>query len=133
MANRPFEKSNLASFLQARIVELQPVKTQADIASEAGFRNASMLALIKNGTTRLPLDRVPALAVALEIDSRRLMFLAMQQTADDTTMRAFREIFGTPVTTNELAWLEEIRSASGGSDPWLTSRSRVALRAIFGK
>lgn len=42
------------------------------------------------------------------------------------------EIFGTAVTKNEVVWLEEIRGASGNSDPSLTSRSRSAIRGIFG-
>lgn len=92
-----------------------------------------MLALIKNGTARLPFDRVPALAAALDVDPRRLLLLSMEQSVDDTGMRALREIVDTVVTRNEAAWIEEIRSASGNSDPSVTGRSRAALRSIFGK
>ena len=46
---------------------------------------------------------------------------------------AVSEIFGTIVTRNELAWLAEIRDASGHTDPNLTARTRPAIRAIFGK
>ena len=48
-------------------------------------------------------------------------------------LTAIEDIFGTIVTRNEVAWLEEIRDASGHSDPSLTNRSRSAIRAIFGK
>ncbi|WP_248305010.1 XRE family transcriptional regulator [Devosia sp. FKR38] len=120
-------------FLQKRILELQKDKSQAEIAIEAGFINPSMLALVKNGSARLPLDRVPALAAALSVDPRRLLLMALQQSAEDAAMRAFEAVIGTVVTRNELAWLEEIRAASSNSDPAVTTRSRSALRAIFGR
>ena len=47
--------------------------------------------------------------------------------------QAIVEIFGTPVTANELGWLQEIREASEHSDPRITSRSRAAILAIFGR
>ena len=46
---------------------------------------------------------------------------------------AEEEIFGTIVSRNEVGWLEEVRDASGNTDPALTSRARSAVRAIFGK
>jgi hypothetical protein len=89
--------------------------------------------MIKSGTSKLPLDRVPALARALGCDPKRLFIMAVEQLGGDTTDLAIRQIFGTLVTENEVSWLEEIRNASDHSDPSLTSRARAALRAIFGR
>ncbi|WP_297338717.1 hypothetical protein [Pseudophaeobacter sp.] len=50
----------------------------------------------------------------------------------DTAAQAIENIYGTPITENELGWLEEIRDASRNKNPRLTSRSRAALRAVFG-
>lgn len=130
---RPFSDTRLTRFLEKRILELRPRKSQIDIAAEAGFVNTNMLAMIKNGSTKLPLDRVPGLAKALECDPKRLFLLAMEQLGNDTTAQAIAEIFGTLVTKNEVAWLEEIRSASDHSDPSLTMRARSAIRGVFGK
>jgi hypothetical protein len=130
---RPFEDTRLVKFLEKRVLELRPVKSQVDIAAEAGFRSVNMLAMIKNGTTRLPFDRVPALAKALDCDPRRLFLLALTQDGGSTTEAAIYEIFGTIVTSNEVAWLTELRNASDHSDPSLTARSRTAFRAIFGR
>ncbi len=120
-------------FLEKRILELRPGKTQIEIATEAGFINPNMLARLKNGSAKLPLDRATGLARALDCDPRLIFKLALGQLGGDTTGRAIEEIFGTIVTRNEVAWLEEIRSASDHSDPTLTARSRSALRGIFGK
>lgn len=132
-ANKPFAGTRLTSFLQKRILELRSIKTQAEIANETGFINPNMLSIIKTGSNRLPIDRVPALAKALNTDPRHLLQLALEQWVGGTAARTFDEIFGTIVTLNEIAWLNEIRDASGHSDPTMTTRARSALRAIFGK
>ena len=130
---RPHANTNLTRFVEKRILELRGDKTQIEISAEAGFPQPTMLAMIRNGATRLPIDRVPGLARALGVDPARLLQLALEQMAGDTTARAILEIFGTPVTKNEFAWLTEIRDASGNVDPGLTSRARSAIRGIFGK
>lgn len=133
MIKRPHAETRLALYLQKRVLELRPKKSQIQIASEAGFPNPNMIALLKNGASKLPLDRVPAMARALECDSRMLFKLALEQLGGDTTARAIEEIFGVVVTRNEAAWIEELREASGHSDPPLTVRGRAGLRGIFGR
>ncbi|MTJ05600.1 MAG: helix-turn-helix transcriptional regulator [Sediminimonas qiaohouensis] len=125
--------TRLAKFIDKRVMELRPRKSQIEIATEAGFVNPNMAAMIKNGTTKLPLDRVPSLARALECDPAYLLRLTLEQAAGDTAANAIVEIMGTPVTRNELGWLQEIREASDQADPRMTARSRAAIRAIFGK
>lgn len=131
--NKPYANTRLTQFLTKRILELRSIKSQGDIASEAGFVNVNMLSIIKSGGTRLPIDRVPALAKALDTDPRRLLQLAVEQWVGATAARTFEEIFGTIVTLNEIGWLKELRDASDHTDPALTTRARSALRAIFGK
>ena len=92
-----------------------------------------MLSIIKSGASKLPLDRVVSLAKALECDPVMLFTLALEQLDRNTTEQAIRQIFGTLVTENEVAWLEEIRRASDHSNPSLTTRARSAIRGIFGK
>ena len=133
MKSRPYAGTRLAKFIETRVLELRPNKSQIEIATEAGYVNPNMLAMIKNGSTKLPLDRVPSVAKALECDPKLLFKLALEQSGGAMTAVAVEAIFGTIVTRNEVVWLEEIRDASGHSDPNLTSRSRTALRAVFGK
>jgi len=130
---KPYAGTRLANYLEKRILELRSKKTQIAIASEAGFVNPNMLAMIKAGTAKLPLDRVSALAKALECDPVMLFQLAIEQLGGDTTELAIRQIFGTLVTENEVAWLQEIRRASDHTNPSLTSKARSAIRGIFGK
>jgi transcriptional regulator with XRE-family HTH domain len=132
MATTPFKDSELAHFVSKRILELRP-KSQTEIAAEAGFPNANFLSMVKTGVSKLAIDRVPALALALECDAAYLMRLTLEQEVGSTAAKALVEILGTPVSANERLWLAEIRDASGNSDPRPTARARTAIRSVFGK
>jgi transcriptional regulator with XRE-family HTH domain len=132
MSTTPYKDSALALFVARRVLELRP-KTQADVASEAGFMNANFISMLKTGTSKLALDRVPALAAALECDPALLMRLALEQAVGSTAALALQEILGTPVSANERLWLAEIRDASGHIDPRPTARARATVRGLFGK
>ncbi|MTJ05841.1 MAG: helix-turn-helix transcriptional regulator [Sediminimonas qiaohouensis] len=133
MPKKPHADTRLAKFIDKRVMELRPRKSQIEIATEAGFVSVNMLSMLKSGASKLPLDRVPSLARALECDPAYLLRLTLEQVAGDTAADAIAEIMGTPVTRNELGWLQEIREASDHGDPRMTARSRAAIRAIFGK
>lgn len=132
-AAKPYADTRLVKFLGRRILELRPRKTQSRIAIEAGFAQVNMLAMLKTGANKLPLDRVPGLAKALECDPALLFTMAVEQMGGSTTEIAIRKIFGAIPTENEVDWLEEIRNASDHADPNLTSKARAAIRGIFGK
>lgn len=129
----PYEDTAAARFLAKRILELKPKKSQRQIGLEAGFVNSTMVSNLKAGQNKIPIDRVPALAQALETDPKRLMLLALEQSVGQTATNAISDTFGHGITANERDWVEEIRDASDRSDPRLTTRTRVALRGIFGK
>ena len=133
MAKKPYADTRMAKFLDTRLLELKHKKTQAEIAEEAGFVNPNMVTMIKKGATKLPIDRVPALAKALESDPALLLRLALEQSEGSTAAAAIYEIIGQPITKNEMAWINEIREASGDTDPRMTSRAAAAIRGIFGK
>ena len=133
MAKKPYADTRMAKFLDTRLLELKHKKTQAEIAEEAGFVNPNMLTMIKKGSTKLPVDRVPALAKALDCDPALLLRLALEQSEGSTVAAAIYDIIGQPITKNEMAWIVEIREASGNTDPRLTSRAATAIRGVFGK
>jgi transcriptional regulator with XRE-family HTH domain len=129
---RPYANTQLVRFLERRALELRPVKTQAAIAHEAGFTATNMLAMIKSGSTRLPLDRVPALARALDADPAYLFRLALAQQSE-ALVGIVDEIFGPALTQNEKAWIAGIRRASANSDPTFTSKAERALNGVFAR
>ncbi len=133
MAKKPHGDTRLAKYLDKRMLELRPKKSQAEIAAEVGFINPNMLTMLKTGASKLALDRVPAMAKALNCDPAYLLRLSLEQAVGDTAAKAITDILGTPVTVNELAWLEEFRDASDHTDPRMTGRLRTTLRGMFGK
>ena len=130
MATTPYASTRLAKFLDKRIGELHH-KTQADIAREAGFKNANFITMLKQGNAKLALDRVPALAEALETDPAQLMRLALEQTFGPKMMRVFTELLGEPATANEKEWLELIREGSANSDPAPTAMGASMIRLVL--
>lgn len=129
--NAPYRHSPLARYLAKRVFELSAHKTQADIAREAGFRSANILSMMKSGETKLPLDRVPALARALAADPRLLLRMALQQIGLEGTRDAMDEIIGTVLSANELGWIQAIREISNDRDPVLTDQLRIHLETIM--
>ena len=129
----PHASSDLAIYLDRRILELRYKKNQREIAVEAGFTNPNMLTMLKQGHTKLAMDRVATLAAALETDPKNFLRLALLQQGNQTMARVFDEVIGTVVSRNEVGWLEVLREASGNSDPAMTSRARSAVLSIFGK
>lgn len=129
----PHASTDLAIYIDRRILELRYKKNQREIAIEAGFTNPNMLSMLKNGDTKLAIDRVATLAAALETDPKYLLRMALNQDGNETMANVYDEVIGTVVSRNETGWLEVLREASGNTDPAITSRARSSLRAIFGK
>src|SRR6056297_3788862 len=130
MTKKPYQDTELAKYVERRVLELKSKKTQVEIASEAGYPNANMVSMVKSGASKLALDRVPSMARALECDPAYLMRLALEQAVGRTAATAVVEIFGSPISANEQGWIEAIRAASDNSDPRLTSRAQAAINAI---
>ena len=133
MAKKPYEDTKLAKYVSQRILQLRPKKSQLQIASEAGFPSPNMITMIKQGASKLALDRVPSMARALEADPAYLMRLALEQAVSEESAAAIVETFGTPVSQNELGWLQVIRDASDDTDPRITTRWAASIKGLFGK
>jgi len=73
------------------------------------------------------------MANALNCDPGYLFQLALDQEFGSPINVVIKQIFGTLPTRNEVAWLQEIRSASDHSNPHLTAKAQRAIKGIFGK
>lgn len=124
-------KSEIAKFLDKRIYELSHRKSQRDIAREIGFVNDNVIAMLKSGRTKVPLDRVMSIAKALETDPRELFVLALTQTGNEKDRAAFQQIVG-EFSENEQEIIGVIRKFSNGADPKLSVVFKKILRALFG-
>ena len=71
------KKITVAEYLTAQIGVCG--KSQKQIAEEVGFPKANILTMCKHGTTRVPIQRVPALARALGVDPAKLMKMVLEE------------------------------------------------------
>jgi transcriptional regulator with XRE-family HTH domain len=112
----PHAGTPLCRFLTKQIAAISGVKSQREIAAEAGYEMPNILSMIKNGDTKLPLDKVPALAKALGVDPKHLFRLTIEQHHPEVA-RVAHEIFGNVVTDNEMALVRMLREVSDDVDP----------------
>jgi transcriptional regulator with XRE-family HTH domain len=105
-------------------------KTQRDIAEAVGYDKPNSINMMAKGTMKVPMDKIPALAKALNVDAGFLFRLALN-TQWPEAADAISQIFGTPLTRNETEIVNFIRGVSKNSDPSLSRDVEAKLRAAF--
>ena len=91
-----------------------------------------MISMFKRGETKVPLEKIPALARALRVDPGHLFRLALEQYWPDRG-EVIEQIFGNTVSANEYEIVREIRALSDNADPSMTPALRSALKGSFEK
>jgi len=128
---KPFAYTELAVYLRKRIRELRSRKSQIQIAVEAGWaQSPNMLSMIANGASKMPIERVPALAKALGADTAHLLRLALLQ-HDKELWNTIERACGMVLTRNEESLLTHIRRMSRHADPSPTPKLLAALREVL--
>ncbi|KAA5603500.1 helix-turn-helix transcriptional regulator [Roseospira marina] len=126
-------KTRIAHFLDERLTNLQGVKTQRQIAKELGYDRANIVSMFKRGDAKIPLDRLPALARAIDVDLAHLLRLGLEQywPADDRAWYELNSIMKRVVSENEMAIIEYIRTVSNEGNPALDDDVRQGLKEVF--
>ena len=123
--------SRAANYIRRRIHDLQGIRTQREIAVLAGLKSVNMLSMMKDGTAKVPLDRVVPLAAALDCDPGHLFRLTLEQIYDADVLEDFYTYAATATSRNERVWLHELRALSADTDPELTEERARLLGAMF--
>jgi transcriptional regulator with XRE-family HTH domain len=124
-------RTRIAEFIDHRIEELRGVKNQKEIAKMIGYNSPNIITMIKQGDTKVSLDRVGRFAIALDVDPAFLFRLAMEQFYNADTVKEIVSSLGEATSVNERKMLHIIREVSGNEDPGLTSETEKGLRAVF--
>jgi transcriptional regulator with XRE-family HTH domain len=122
--------SNTAKLIATAMKRLEGRKKQTQVAREAGFPHPNMLSMIKNGKSRLPLERVPALAEALEIDPALLFRFALSENWPGYE-RVVLRIFGDVMTMEEREMISFMRHVCDGKVPQLDYRLERAIKGAL--
>lgn len=54
-------------------------KSQREIARDAGFSSPNVLSMMKNGSTKVPLDKAARIALACDSDPKDFIIIAMRE------------------------------------------------------
>ena len=114
---KPFGHTAIAKFLEARIEEIRAFKTQREIAEEVGFNTPNMISMLKNGDSKIPLDKIALLARALDVDPGHLLRLGLEQYWTGLG-DVIDEVFGHIASANEFElFLKKWRQVTENTDP----------------
>jgi hypothetical protein len=107
--------------------------SQKDIATAIGYDKPNVITMIKQGKTKLPLNKVGPLAKVLGIDPVHLLRLAMSEYHPDTWL-AINHIIGRwLVTDGEMTIIQLVREVCGDIDLSLeTTEHRTAFTNVVG-
>lgn len=105
-------------------------KTHAEIAREMGYRSENVVNMMLAGICKVPIDKLPSMAEALNVEPSYVMRLALQDYCP-AILRAMEETFDTLATPNQKEWLRVVRHISGDTDPRMTPAIRSLLEEHF--
>lgn len=120
--------SPTASML-AKAIE-QSDLTQREIADRVGFKHSNIISMIKSGETRVPLERIPALAQALGMDEREFLLLAIEE-YHPGVHEVLVEVLGLPLSDAELGIVTMFRMASMRGEIEVAGPFKKALEGLL--
>lgn len=107
--------------------------TDRDLCTAAGFEQENVLKLIKAGTMRMPLSKVPAFATALELDPTGLFKLALRE-SDPALLQVIEEVFNpmhlTPTEVNLIRYVRELSGNTPCAPLVFGGKGVIALVAV---
>lgn len=121
-------RTTVADFIADRLAECD--KTQREIAEECGFEKSNIITMFKNGSTKVPLNRIGPLSKAIGADPAHLLRLVMQEYLPDTWDAIEDILQSTVLTANELDLVRKFRDVTGDNDAIPLIIDRDALVAI---
>jgi transcriptional regulator with XRE-family HTH domain len=108
----------------------QSDKTQRQVAQEIGFDNPNVISMFKKGTLKLPINRIEALAKALDADPIHLLRLVMLENLPESWAAIENIMQSTVLTANELELVRAFREVTGDADAQAVVIDRSAVIAI---
>lgn len=125
--NKPTQ-TTIANFIADCLAESD--KTQREIAEECGFEKPNIITMLKNGSTKVPINRIGPLAKAIGADPAHLLRLAMHEYFPDTWEAVENIMQSTVLTANELELVRSYRETTGDNDAAPVVINRDAVIAI---
>ena len=98
---------------QLEVAQATQALTDQQLCDALGFERQIALALIKAGTMKMPLAKIPALARVLKLDAAELMRVALSE-SDPALSAAIEEVFDPMrLSATEVNLIKHLRKLSG--------------------
>jgi hypothetical protein len=123
------ETTELCLLLRQRLQELGEKASLDTVAHAVGYINPRTVELFLTGEAKLPLDKVPAMARALDLEPSHLFRMALRQYWGDSSEASV--ITRCLVSTDEVAILDLLRSITGETELSLTPELVERIRSAF--
>ena len=104
----------------------QSRKTQKEIAADLGYDHPNIISMFKHGLTRLPVEKVPAMADALGVSQRHLLRMVLAE-YHPQMLAVIETLTGPMLTENEVELVATVRRLSGGRDPAFRTGKAIDL------
>lgn len=122
-ANKP---RNVAEYISWQIQLCG--KSQTEIAQQAGFDKPNVITMIKQGKTKVPLNKIGSMAKALEIDPVHFMRMCLNEYLPDLA-DTIQQITNQPIITkNEMDFITVIRSSKVDNPKLRTDAEKKKLK-----
>lgn len=105
-------------------------KQQNVIAHEMGYERPNIISMFKLGVTRVPLDKVPALAAAIDADPADLTTRWLAE-FEPNLLKVISDHLATVLSENEKGWVERLRGAFPHGVPAFDERHEEALKSAI--
>ncbi len=111
------QHQEFAKFLTNALDNVSHKYTQMEVAKLIGFKQPSILSIMKKGDAKMPLDKIAPLARVLDVDRNELFRLALGQYYADEGLKNMLECFGGLPADEEriLAAYREKKEAAGSA------------------
>ncbi|MEO8298467.1 MAG: helix-turn-helix transcriptional regulator [Burkholderiales bacterium] len=115
----------VARFIAERVNNSK--KSQTQIAKEIGFNTPNLISMLKTGTTRLPINKVPKIARALATDPVELLVMCFKEYQPEN-WEAIKPLLDLSLTSDERRLIRALRFSIGGL--YLASLSNEAKKHL---
>ena len=122
------EKGSRAAQLINAAIGISP-KRQSEITEESGYRTSNNITMIKQGKSRVALDRVEPLAIALDLDPIQLMNACLEEY--EPVLFSFLQKNNTVLTESEAKVLSIYREICGTDEPYIDEDKTEELKEAF--
>jgi transcriptional regulator with XRE-family HTH domain len=119
-------RSRFAANLERAI--LASCLTQQEVAIKLGYSNPNIITMFKQGTTRVPLDKVVPLARALDLDPGELLREWFATYTPDA-LPHLQDYLGMLLSSAEKSWVQGLRRHVGPVPVW-DDRWAEGLKAL---